>query len=225
MDLVPIAPQWAVRMPTVTRYLPQRFVEAFFERGELLLSSFERFREHPEIACRDRSEGSPAVSASDPDASTPTIEAELKGGAYVLCGSTLDDASMQGCLGHSSAIHIRDPVKFAAAVARHVPEVVGGFFGACNCTTEPIAGIPLERLAVQQAYVAMTGGAPEEFWGNLQRAMAPLAPHEYDGLFRKHTKYADQHEFRFVWFSRMPQRPSLPIVCPEAISFCEPRPR
>jgi hypothetical protein len=224
MDLVPIAPQWAVRMPTVTRYLSQRYVEAFFERGELLLSSFERFREHPELACRDRSEGSPAVSTNDPGVSA-TIEGEMKGGAYVLCGSTLDDASMEGCLGHSSAIHIRDPVKFAAAVARHVPEVVGGFFGACNYTAEPIAVIPPANLVVQQSFAALTGGTPEEFWGNLQRAVAYLAPHEYDGLFRKHTKYADQHEFRFVWFSRMPQRPSLPIVCLDAIQFCEPRPR
>ena len=60
-----------VRVPTVTRYMAQKHVDEFFEDGSLMLSSFTKFREHPDETKRDAEEGQSHIEQTNPNAGSP----------------------------------------------------------------------------------------------------------------------------------------------------------
>src|ERR1700748_3234077 len=84
---------WDVIVPSVIRYLKDVYVDAFFERGSLRLSSFRRFRQHMDEQRGDAGEGSITMEIINPE-SRHGVVAFNGQEAYVLCASTLQSAEV-----------------------------------------------------------------------------------------------------------------------------------
>src|ERR1700760_523368 len=84
---------WDVIVPSVIRYLEDVYVDAFFERGSLRLSSFRRFRQYTDEQRGDAGEGSITMEIINPE-SRHGVVAFNGQEAYVLCGSTIQSTEV-----------------------------------------------------------------------------------------------------------------------------------
>ena len=205
---------WRLLLPPVYRYLPEEFVNSFFETGELRLSSFSLFSKHADEARGDRDEGKTMVSAQG---GGRQFSAFLVGGqqCYVLCGSfILSHSIMIKFSGCNAAIEITNVLEFASEVARQLAGFTSGLSGYCiyadtrvlvrhvesdpfPLPQDPKSGIPIERMLE-----AASNAAQDE------------------DLFVKHQKYAYQAEYRIIWnLDKAPLEHTVVFV-PNARKFC-----
>lgn len=219
METVPIQfmRPWEVIVPSVIRYLEDVYVDAFFERGSLRLSSFRRFRQHQDEQRGDAGEGSIAMQITNP-ASGHAVVAFNGQEAYVLCGSTVQSVEvMRAFEGAQSGVKIKNPVGFADAVSRRIPGFGGGFQGACIYTDDRVvrrAGVP------DMKFPPLDDEAGAEKWGDeYERYLA--AENANESFLLKPLRYAHQAEYRLVWFAAGLERDYVDIECPEAIKLCE----
>lgn len=205
---------WRIMFPPVYRYLPRRYVEAFFEKGELRLSSFSQFKKHADEARGDTDEGKSMVSSQG---AGRQFSAFVLGGhqSYVLCGSfILSKSILEKFSGCDAAIEITNVPDFALAVARQLAGYTSGISGYCiyadnrilvrhvendpfPLPTDPKEGIPMERMFA----AAEAAGQGED-------------------LFLKQSKYAYQAEYRLIWNIDKPPQDHLTVTSMEARQFC-----
>jgi hypothetical protein len=208
---------WEVLVPSVIRYLENVYVDAFFEKGSLRLSSFRRFRQHKDEQRGDAGEGSISMEITNPE-SHHTVVGFNGQEAYVLCGSTIQSLEvMKAFEGAESGIKIKNPVSFADAVSRYIPGFVGGFQGACIYTDDRV----VRRSNVSDMkFPPPDDEAGAEKWAEeYERYLA--AQNSNESLLLKPLRYAHQAEYRLAWFAAGREKGYIDVECSEAIQFCE----
>lgn len=208
---------WEVIVPSVIRYLEDVYVDAFFEKGSLRLSSFKRFRQHTDEQRGDTGEGSIMMEIINPESRHAVVGFNGQE-AYVLCGSIIQSAEvMKAFEGAESGIKIKNPVGFADAVSRHISGFVGGFQGDCIYADDRVvrrANVPDMKFPPPNDEAGM------EKWGEeYDRFLA--AQNSNESLLLKPMRYSNQAEYRLVWFAAGPEKDYIDIECPEAIKLCE----
>ncbi len=130
---VPLLREWRIRRPRVYRYLQKEFVDLFFEKGVLRLSSFARFAQHHDEERRDTQEGVGLLSHRGESSGSPSVHAVLGQGqdAYVLCGATHYSPELAQAFKADSGFRIDDPTAFGCAIAGAIPGFKGGIEGPC----------------------------------------------------------------------------------------------
>lgn len=213
----PFVRPWTVYIPSVIRYLDDVFVDAFFEKGTLRLSSFKKFRQHTDEQRGDTGEGSISMEIHTPN--SHHVVAGYNGQeVYVLCGSTINSSEVMKAFGGAgSGIKINKPLSFAEAVSRKIPEFVGGFQGSCIYTDE-------RSVRRDSPYIFSPPPENDEAEGEKwaednDRFLAQQNPQE--SLLLKPMRYANQSEYRFLWFATGLEKDHIDIECPEARQFCE----
>lgn len=204
-------------VPSVIRYLDDVYVDAFFEKGSLRLSSFRKFRQHKDEQRGDSGEGSIVMEITNPKSHHAVVGFNGQE-AYVLCGSTIQSVEVMKAFGGAeSGIKIKNPVSFADAVSRHIPGFVGGFQGACVYTDDRVvrrADVPDMKFPPPADEAGM------EKWGDeYERYLA--AQNSNESLLLKPMRYANQAEYRLVWFAAGPEKDYIDLECPEVIKLCE----
>lgn len=209
---------WLVVSPRVFRYLPQRFVDAFFEDGTLRLSSFNRFAKHADEERKDVAEGK-GVRTGTGDQLTIVMGSARGSDLYVLCGSLIHSEQMSKTFPDADgAFAIDDTLQFAAAVARALPGFKAGMEGPAiyqddttirrdmgattlddllDASNKPDGTISMDLLPKLQAQV----GGTEEF-------------------FTKSSRYANQAEYRLLWGVEGYATDLIDLKVPEAVQFC-----
>lgn len=219
MQSIPIqfARPWQIITPSVIRYLEDIYVDAFFGKGSLRLSSFKKFRQHKDEQRGDAGEGSMAMEISNAN-SHHAVAAVNGQEAYVLCGSTIQSVEvMKTFSGAESGIKIINSVSFADAVARQIPGFVGGFQGACIYTGDRVvrrANVPDMKFPPPE-----TEAEAEKYFAEYEQYLA--AQNSNESFLLKLMRFANQSEYRFVWFAMGVERDEIDIECPEAVKFCE----
>lgn len=208
---------WQVVIPSVIRYLEDKYVNAFFERGSLRLSSFRRFRQHTDEQRGDAGEGSITMEVVNPESRHAVVAFNWQE-AYVLCGSTIQSAEvMKSFEGAESGIKIKNPVGFADAVSRHIPGFVGGFQGACIYTDDRVVR---RANVIDIKFPPPDDEAGAEKWSEeYERYLA--AQNSNESFLLKPMRYSHQAEYRLVWFAMGTEKDYIDIECPEAIKLCE----
>ncbi len=198
-QIAPAKPAYRVMAPD--------YVDAFFSRGCLRLSSFAAFSNHNDDERKDAAEG---LNATCGIGAKQTMYAVTRHGdrALVLCASQSGTAAIFDAFGHRAAILINDPVGFGAAIALRIPGCLYGIQGPCvykdGLVESSIGDFEFNpRIHDMQAIASM--------------ALALPGRHAY---FRKKTRYAHQREYRWVWLTADQPPQFLDIVVPEAIRFC-----
>jgi hypothetical protein len=202
-------------LPPVYRYLPSEFVDSFFDKGELRLSSFAQFAKHTDEARGDLSEGK---SMGSSQGGGRQFSAFVLSGqqSYVLCGSfILSKSIMQRFSGCDAAIEITNVPDFALAVARQLAGFTSGMSGYCiyaanrilvrhvdadpfPLPTDPNEGIPMDRMFA-----------------------AAAAASQHEDMFLKNSVHAYQAEYRLIWnIDRPPLQDNVVITSLEARQFC-----
>lgn len=206
---------WQVLRPTVIRYLEKEYVDRFFDTGELRLSTFDMFRQHPDERCRDEQEGKVLIDCITADGRELIGVAAFGLSAYVLCGTTVESAEMQRKMKRDSFFRITDTIGFAHAVAQSIPGFAGGVEGFCiyqdgrtimKYGTPPIGDLDAlnkhrNRNALLNHYIQQAAGT--------------------DAQFLKQSKFRDEAEYRFVWLTDRHVTEPITIHVPDARTFCQ----
>lgn len=202
-----------VRVPTVTRYMAQKHVDAFFEDGSLMLSSFKKFREHPDETKRDVDEGQTHIEETNPNAKGTMLMGAPP--CFILC-ATSNQFDPEGVSWDTEAgFRILDPMNFAAVLAWHVPGFEAAIQGACDYTDGPDVDIQSDDEFVSPD---KHPGGPEAWFEERKRLTEQRA---VDGLFSKARDFLQEREYRFIWFGGE-REDALFVKCPEARQFCRP---
>jgi hypothetical protein len=113
---------------------------------------------------------------------------------------------------------VKDSTAFGIAIAKQIPGFLHGIEGPCiyadpRIISQRSSQFTLDDLKMQ----------PEDESFDLDKIHAVMAQTGGpDIFFLKHSDYADQQEYRFIWFlSHDTQEDALFLECPEAIQFCE----
>lgn len=207
------AKPWTLRFPTLTRHMHPEFIDAFFRDGSLRLSSFESFRKHPDEARRDAQEGLVAMIIN-----TPTGQFNILGAngqeAYILCTSTIESLKPVELHGNASAFRILDGIKFADAISRQIPGFVGGVEGLCTYRHNTM----ITKSDPRPIAPPTNAENAEEWFHEQNHHTGKLV---VDAYFMKHISFAQESEYRFIWFAEGSRRDFIDIKCPAAIPFCE----
>ncbi len=103
---------WSVRVPTVTRFLDERFVEEFFSTGRLRLATFKTFRNHKDEERCDPNEGRVNAEINTPSANHHILATNGQE-AYILCGGLVENPNMEASFSTRFGIRILDPLAFS----------------------------------------------------------------------------------------------------------------
>ncbi len=209
---------WFIRRPLVYRYLEKCWVDAFFETGALRLSSFAAFARHEDDQRKDGQEGGGVLVHENPDKDNPfTIFSKISQGhnAYVLCGSTRFTEDLALKFEADSGFRINDPTAFANAISAHIPGFKGGLEGLCSYRGRKAVDRAMQNFNLEDFQ------NPDGQTVDLGKTMQAVFVAAGDDLFfLKLSSYADQSEYRLLWFAHENVDGFIDIVCPEARQFC-----
>ena len=199
--------QWQVRTPQLMRYIGQQYVDDFFERGLLRLSSFQAFRE---LAGNDEERGDCAEGRFQGNVGNMAIASIYGVTAYVLCTCAVENPTMDANFGTEAGFRIVQPLEFAQMVSKKIAEFQGGLQGLCAYRDGKFHQPDEPPVPFDEA-------APKESMEVMERAVAAKM---IEGMFIKDLRFANQVEYRFIWNSSEPQMKHLTLECPEAVQFC-----
>lgn len=206
---------WRIKRFPVYRILDdERWMENFFESGEIQLSSFTKFHSYKDELQGDVQEGNATVIFEGGDGNTHAMVYEAGLNAFVLSTTTtLNDQVIKDFKG-KCAIKINHPTMFALEIAKKLPFVTSGLEGDCDYVEYRSEFIErsLSTDNLLKAVKDLDKPQMQSLVTDLTRGME---------IFAKHLKYAHQKEYRFVWFSDLPVNSTIRINCPEATMFCE----
>ena len=206
--------QWSLFTPIIYRMMERQYVDRFFDTGELLVSSFERFREHSDEERKDK-EGWNIICGRGTKQTVFAVTGHGRD-AYILCATAAKDVELMDVFEADAAIQIYDPTAFASVITRHLPGVRQGFEGFCyyidgsiECNIGDFELDQLKHTSGHELDINRLGG----FVLN----MAGLAV-----FFRKAVKFRHQLEYRWAWITDHPVSEPLIIRVPDARQFCAP---
>lgn len=209
------------RAPRLYRYLEKRYVEAFFNDGQLRLSSFEHFRKHVDESRMDEKEGFAKFihRTNAGQGETLIIDYECYPNVYSLCASALPSKSLMAKFsGADSAIVIWDPVRFAHTITNALKKVVNVrecIQGPCSYQFRRVIERDLGYFGIAEEE---TSDPSKMDAAKLEAVISELMSH--DVYFLKRETYVGEAEYRFVWLIDGVADQAIDLVVPEARQFC-----
>lgn len=207
---------WLLRRPAVYRYLDSEFVELFFTKGILRLSSFEKFKLHNDQERLDSEEGNGTVRYLNKEKSNGFFGEQLApDNAYILCGSVAYTRALTESFGTSTGFKIHDTTQFANYLSSSIPNFVGGCEGFCIYKDRRVIHREGNEHDIYKYENPETG---EVNVGAMIQELEEQFPH--DTLFLKSRNYSHQMEYRLIWHVHGVAGERIDIYCPEATKFC-----
>lgn len=203
--------------PAVYRFMDKRYVDKFFDTGELKLSSFRSFSKHADESRRDGSDGKSIHfirTKSGQSLFVPLIM-NTAPNVLVLCGTANDYLRSSWYKPRNRhAIVICDQVGFGLQVAIELKVNYGLDVklmanGYCIYRT---AG--LELLADSFDIESFKKLTKEERQHALVNFIGPRH------FFRKGLRYSHEVEFRWIWVSKNECPENLVVTIPEPTKYC-----
>lgn len=204
---------WSVRLPIVTRFIEQKYVEEFFSIGLLRLPTFKTFRNHKDEERCDLNEGRVCAEIKTPNCNHKILAINGQE-AYVLCGGLVENPTMEASFSTQCGIRILNPLAFSDAVSGRIPGFVGGYQG--NCVYRSDTFLSKQDSATFEPPANHDG---MEKWASDYDEY--IARETSEAFFIKRLKFAHQNEYRFIWFAHGYEQSELFVTCPEARRFCE----
>ena len=209
---------WQMRTPVLYRYMPQQFIDEFFEHGKLKLSSFSEFAKHKDELRHDSQEGANILTGIG---SGQTVFAKTRHGhdAYILCTSVLESHELMNGFGCDGYFRINDSTAFGQAVADALPNSRGGLEGFCSYQDQrvierQIGNFKLDDLRNEDDTSSID-------MGKMHELISEIGGADVYFVKLKLKKYLDQAEYRFVWLLDGTANPEFKLECPKAVQYCE----
>jgi hypothetical protein len=212
-----------IYLPNVYRYMDKKYVDMFFDKGILRISSFKKFREYPDEVRGDKNEGGGSVTGvSDKSGFQFHVISQTGNDAYMLCGSIIESDNVKKTFNTDTCFRISKPLEFSVAISNSIVGFKQAFQGYCNyrdhrIIEKLIGGLDMQDFTGPEGTIIIGGQK-----GN--QRINEIIGNGIDLMFLKEKKYQEQFEYRFVWtvntqFYSM--HDYIDIECKEAIQYCE----
>lgn len=207
---------WNLKIDPVYRILDdEKWMNNFFETGEIMLSCFKNFKKNPDEMQGDKNEGEGIIGGEDGKGNHNYVIYDSGMKAYIM--STTRDLTdkVKKDFDGKCAIKIHNPTLFAFEISKKIPFCTSGLEGSCNYEsyrTYILSKELSENIAFQNI----------DFQNDPYSSEKLKAITMGNELFLKLKKYIHQREYRLIWFSNQEVNESILIKCPEAVKFCEP---
>jgi len=204
--------------PQLFRYLEQKYIDQFFNRGLLKLSSFQKFAKHPDEQRRDTQEGQNVLHGFGPDR-TVLISARYGRNAFILSTSAREDEELLKTFSptYNGYFRIKHSTNFGKAIANRIRDFVQGFEGFCIYADQKIMSQQLSQPTLDDLETRLDSGSL-----SLDNIFATTSELSHPAVyFTKHSRYSHQYEYRFVWIVSYDVPDGILVECPEAIQYCE----
>lgn len=206
---------WRIKRFPVYRILDdERWMNNFFETGEIQLSGFSKFRSYKDEMQGDTHEGNAAILFDGGNGNMHAITYEAGLNAFVVSTTQNLNEQVINDFNGKCAIKIDHPTLFALEIAKKLPFVTSGLEGSCDYVEYR------SQFLERQLNTDNLLKAVEELNKSQMHGLMSELTHGME-LFAKHEKYAHQEEYRFVWFSSNPVNSTVKVHCPEAVEYCE----
>lgn len=186
-------------IPPLYRYLEKQYVDLFFDKKILRVSSFEHFKKHKDEARLDTNEG---VANLIGKCSDSNMRVEMKFGvsnSFVLCMSAIKSKSICDMFNVDSCFEIFDVVNFSIIIADAlikknyiVPQILFGFCSYRD-TRELHSSIKqenIDEIKIDDKKHTMDFNALFSLGNKMSMP---------DIYFLKSNNYIEQHEYRIIW--------------------------
>lgn len=208
---------WNIHLPIVYRYLPKKYVKAFFDDGSIRLSSFQQFAKHADEARCDPHEGHAHLMAIGANRHFGAYTEPSNNNMYTMCGSTVLSLSvMEQFSGCDACIAIYNVSAFGTEIGFRLAGYQAGLDGACTYKSQRnlVAEFDGEPLSLDE-YKGKD--VPKE---HMMEIINKIHPDQH--LFLKELKHASQLEHRLFWFMDNSIDPLIDIKAPKAAQYCRP---
>jgi len=212
-----------IYLPNLYRYMNKEYIDLFFEKGILRLSSFERFRKYPDEIRGDKHEGSGGLTGtSDKSGFQFHVMTQIGNDAYVFCTSVLESDSIKKEFESNAYFRITKPLEFSVAISNAIPGFQRSFQGFCNYREYRIINKLVKDLDIRD----FTGPDGNIIIGGQKgnHRINQILGSGIDLMFLKEKKYQPQVEYRFIWIINnqfYSMKEYIDIECKEALQFCE----
>lgn len=204
---------WLRKINPVYRLLSDiKYIEDFFENGNIYLSSFNNFKNYEDEMQGDKTEGNNLVGGFNGKDASHYISYEGGVKAYVLCATNYLNENVKKDFKGVGAIKINDPVNFGKEIARKLPYVTTGIEGDCIYGDSKIQTLEEEQNKIFQNIDFQNPTMIREEITQLTLGVE---------MFMKHKKYEHQDEHRLLWFSEVEIQNGILVHCPEATKYCD----
>ena len=213
---IPNSPFIQPFVPMVFRYLESEWVDAFFDKGNLRLSSFKKFHKHQDEQRGDNKEGSNMIVGMGKEKHFSAMTSNGHD-AFVLSTSLTYNDKMYEDFNVDSCFVIEKPLEFMDAIIKVIPDFIGLNFGPClyqpnKIIKRNIPGFDLDSMKSDD-------DPNSNDMGKMFNVINQVGGLEV--LFTKTNDYSDQHEYRMLWHTYMNSMPEhIDLNVPEAVQFC-----
>jgi len=208
---------WVIIRPRVYRYMKREYVEEFFAKGLLRLSSFKKFSKHEDEQRQDSKEGR-ALNIGRGESSTIVASTGVGVNSYILCGATNDIDEVRNAFNDcDAAIAIDDTYQFATAVALALSGFIAGREGNCIYKEDRRIERKIEENTVDsllEKHKLESGGVSMGMITDQMKIVGGV-----EQFFIKESKYSVQCEYRIIWDCSNTKE-YIDIEVPNARQFC-----
>jgi hypothetical protein len=212
-----------IHIPNVYRYMNKKYIDNFFEKGILRISSFRKFREYPDEIRGDKNEGGGGVlGTSDKSGFQFHVMTQTGNDAYMLSGSTIESENLMKTFGTDGYFRITKPIEFCVAISNSINGSNRLLQGICNYRDQRIikkliTGLDIKDFIGPEGTIIIGGQK-----GN--QRINEIIENGIDLMFLKEKSYQNQSEYRFIWtintqFNKIEE--FIDVECKEAVQYCE----
>lgn len=202
--------------PYLYRYEDQKWIDHFFETGEILLSNFKQYSKYEDNQLGDKSEGSSINFGLTENQHTIVSVTSSGTDCYCFCTSTQLSKDLLNTFKRNSVFRIKDPINFLMQIEIALNTTKEVLYGNCIYLDKRTITKNVENLDLEE--MKNPDGKTLSMDKMMQRAFDIGG---LEQLFLKRLIHQEQNEYRLLW--RMEKEIEDPIIikCPEAIKFCE----
>lgn len=207
--------QWNIKRDPKFRLLDNiKWMENFFEKGELLISCFNNFRKYPDEMRGDKDEGKGIIGGINRNGDHTAVIYEAGLNSFIMSTTNKLTDKVKKDFNAQCAIRINNPTLFALEISKKLPFTNNGMEGKCIYVKSRAHFYEKEKRENEEFQNIDFQSDPDANYKVAQLTKG----HE---LYLKLDKYEHQDEYRLIWFSNNILTESVIIKCPEAIEFCE----
>ncbi|MCX6351314.1 MAG: hypothetical protein NTX03_05575 [Bacteroidetes bacterium] len=206
---------WRIKREPIYRLLDDvKYLDDFFNKGEIKVSCFENFKKYPDEIRGDTEEGGAGLIWDDKDSNTHFLKYEAGLNAFILSTTNEINDKIIEAFDAKCAIKINHPNFFALELAKKIPFVTAGLEGNCDYSSSRLHFFEKE-IQTDKHFQKL------DFQNNQNSQVILQQLTQGMELFLKLDKYSYQKEYRLVWFSSKKINDAFVVTCPEAIAYCD----
>ena len=202
--------------PPLYRCMSAKYVDQFFDKGSLRISSFRQFAKHPDELHRDADESTGMVTSALVGGIQGTVFLERNDNAPILCASIRSDQQSFTGQHYDGCFRIDRTIEFAVAVSRCIPGVVEVMEGFCIYSNKRIMTKHVGPVSAKDMQDDANPNlcSPRKLQEFAARFDSPTR------FFLKELRHEKESEYRIIWLLDHQAPDYLDIQCPAAVQFC-----